>query len=453
MENKDEISQKTETPFNRYMYFGMPRISTSIVLTIVDFAVLFIYFEGYQLNPLLVGIALMCGKFAIAISQSTMGWLSDKTKTRFGRRKPFMIIGAPILGVSFILLLLPTYFLGKTPNEMSLFAWLLIFAVLFQFFYGELTTPYQSWMAEQFEVHERSTAAAWQNIYNYIGAAIALLFTQVIVPNVMESYVITKEIHPLYSTLVILFVIVTIALFYVSAYAIPVEKAVIIKSSLIEDFKEIIRDKNFIHVCMFVGISSLTWGMITGVMLGYVQKVLLLTDILIGAGALAIGVLGSLFAWKKIISKIGKKKSLMIILAWAACTLPFGAIIPLLPFTDFTIPAVVLVLIIASALGGWFLFPYIVYADLAENDEKSGEGDELKAGLYTGFPSILLNIFQAFGLLLVGALLLLPPPPGKLYSFGYLLWAPLGSVILVIAFFYLKKYVTLDFEWEKDVKR
>jgi len=453
MEQLDEKTKETETPFSRFLIFGMPRASAGIVLTVVDFAIFFIYFEGYNLNPLFVGICLMCGKFSIAISQSTMGWLSDKTKTKIGRRKPFMIIGAPILGISFIMALLPTFFLGKNPGEMALFAWLLIFNVIFQFFYGELTTPYQSWMAEQFEVNERSTAAAWQNIFSYLGTAVAILFTQLIVPDVMEDYEMTKEIHPLYTGLVFLFVIITIVLFYISAYAMPVEEAVIKKSSLIADFKEIIKDTNFMHLCVFVGIASLTWSMITGVMLGYVERVLSLTNMLYGAGALAIGVLGSLFIWKAVIEKIGKKKSLMIILLWATCTLPFAAILPLLPFADFTIPGIILVLIISSALGGWFLFPYIVYADLAENNEKTGDSDELKAGLYTGFPSILLNIFQAFGLLLVGALLLLPNPVGKDYSFGYLLWAPIGSVILIIAYLYLKKFVTLDFEWEKEIDK
>jgi len=452
MSNIEDRNEWKEPSLKKFVSFGMPRTSSSIVLTIVDFGILFIYFEGYFLNSLLVGIALMCGKFSIAISQSTMGWLSDKTKTKFGRRKPFMIIGAPALGISFILLLLPTFFLGRSPDTLTLFAWLLIFDVLFQFFYGLLTTPYQSWMAEQFTVQNRPTAAAWQNIFNYIGTGVALLFTQLIVPDVMEDYAITRNIHPIFSVLVIIFVIITIALFYISAFALPVEKSVIRKSSLIQDFKEIVKDKNFIHVCVFVGIASLTWSMVTGVMLGYIERVLNLTNILIGAGALAIGVLGSLFIWKKVISTIGKKSSLKIILLWAIICLPFAFVIPLLPFDDFTIPAIVLVLIVSSALGGWFLFPYIVYADLAENKEKTAGEEELKAGLYTGFPSILLNIFQAFGLLLVGALLLLPAPMGKDYSFGYLLWAPVGAIILAIALLYLRKYITLDFDWEKEVK-
>ena len=76
----------------------------------------------------------------------------------------------------------------------------------------------------------------------------------------------------------------------------------------------------------------------------------------------------------------------------------------------------------------------------------------MKAGLYDGFPSIILNLFQAFGPLIVGAILALPEiTVGALsYSFGLVLWGPICSVILIISYFFTKKYIQLDFEWEKE---
>jgi len=54
---------------------------------------------------------------------------------------------------------------------------------------------------------------------------------------------------------------------------------------------------------------------------------------------------------------------------------------------------------------------------------------------------------------MLGALLLLPYAPGRDYSWGYLLWAPIGAVILIVALLYTRKFITLDFEWEKEVKK
>ena len=455
MEKKEATAQLDETPLKNHIFFGLPRTSTSIVLGIIDFAIIFIYIEGYGLDPLFTGIAAMFGKFAIAISQFSMGWLSDKTKTKWGRRKPYMIIGAPLLSIAFILLLIPPIFLGSNPDMMTLFAWLLIFDMLFQFFYGELTTPYQSWMAEQFLVHERPKAAGYQNIFNYVGTAVALLFTMLILPDVLGSFETTKVLDSFFIILLIIFGLVTVALFYISAIVLPVETAPPVKMNLKKDLKEIVSDTNFMHVCIMVGIASLTWSMITGIMLGYVQFVLKLTSTLqtiLAAVALAIGVILALFIWQKVIAKVGKKKALIYIFMWAIVTLPLGLVLPIIPFEDFLIPALILVVIVAAALGGWFLFPYILYADLAENNDKNTEGDELKAGLYTGFPSIILNLFQGFSLLLTGIILGLPNVSGETYSWGYLIWAPIGSAILIVALLYTIKFITLDFEWEKEGK-
>ncbi|MHA1148770.1 MAG: MFS transporter [Promethearchaeota archaeon] len=459
-----EIAENT--PFSNFIIFAMPRTAASMVLTVIDFAIIFLYVEGYGKDyapinwlgiPLyfafFVGIATACGKLSIAASQFTMGYLSDSMRSkRLGKRKPFMIISAPILSIAFTFLLLPTFFLGTNPDFITLFVWLLIFDILFQFFYGSLTTPYQSWMAEQFEVHERTTAAAWQNIFNYVGTGLAVLFTVIIIPQTMADFSKTRVIDPLYTMIAIIFAIIAISLFYLTALFLPVEKEPPIEINLKEDMKELWEDKNYIRVCMLIGIASLTWSMITGIMLGYFQEVLKLDNILISAGGLIIGVIGSLFIWKKVIDKIGKKKALTIIFIWAIITIPFAGILPLIPFEDFTIPALILMIIVAASLGGWFLFPYILYADLAENEERTGEDSEMKAGLYTGFPSILLNIFQAFGLFLVGIILSAPDVPGEDYSWGYLLWAPIGAIILIVALLYLKKYITLDFEWEQKIK-
>ncbi|MGQ4873224.1 MAG: MFS transporter [Promethearchaeia archaeon] len=451
--NNIEIIHEPKAPLGKTILFALPRAAASIVLTVIDFAIFFLYVEGYakdiEIFPLYVGISTFAGKLAIAASQFFMGYLSDGIKTkRLGKRKPFILISAPILAISFSFLLLPSIFLGSNPDIMTLFLWVLIFNVLFQFFYGSLTTPYQSWMAEQFVVNQRPTVAAWQNIFNYIGTAIGVIFVYFIVPSVMADFYITRQISPTYSIFAVTYALIIVILFYITAIFLPVEKTPPIEIDLINDLKELIKDKNYIRVCMLVGISSLTWSMITGLMLGYVEKVLHLKNAIYGAGGLAIGVVCSLFIWKKIIDRVGKKKALTIIFIWAIISLPFAGIVPLFPFEDFTAPAMILVIIISASLGGWFLFPYIIYADLAENNEKTSNENELKAGLYTGFPSILLNIFQAFGYLMIGLILLLPNVPNKDYSFGYLIWAPIGSLILIVALWYLREYITLDFEWE-----
>jgi hypothetical protein len=94
------------------------------------------------------------------------------------------------------------------------------------------------------------------------------------------------------------------------------------------------------------------------------------------------------------------------------------------------------------------LFPYIMYADIAEDDEKSS-GD-LRAGIYVGFPSIILNIFQAAGSLLLGSIMSLPniTVGTATFTMGLLVFGPICSGILLGSWLYTRKFVNLDFQWE-----
>jgi len=113
---------------------------------------------------------------------------------------------------------------------------------------------------------------------------------------------------------------------------------------------------------------------------------------------------------------------------------------------SYLIYGILFVLGLAASLGGWNLLPSIIYADIAEDDQKTT--GELKAGIYTGFPSIVLNIYQALGLFLMGIILDLPNV-GLDYSIGYVLWGPVSSLVLICAYLFTRKFIKLDFEWEK----
>ena len=86
---------------------------------------------------------------------------------------------------------------------------------------------------------------------------------------------------------------------------------------------------------------------------------------------------------------------------------------------------------------------------MAEDDEKST--GELKAGIYTGFPSILLNIFQALGAFILGIIVSLPNirVGTSSFSIGLVIWGPICSIILICSYIFTKKLLTFDFDWER----
>ena len=86
------------------------------------------YFNiGLKMSPALLGLCLMLLRAWDAISDPLMGNISDNARTRWGRRRPFMFVGAILTGVIYL-------FLWRPPGdwgEVGMFFYLLVIGLLF----------------------------------------------------------------------------------------------------------------------------------------------------------------------------------------------------------------------------------------------------------------------------------------------------------------------------------
>ncbi len=427
--------------------FSMPRIGLSMVLGIEGFSVFALYTIAYQVSPILVGLALSIGYISIALFSFLFGWISDMKYTRWGRRKPYIIIFAPIIGLSFIFLMLPSLFLSDMNNKFVLFIWLLIWEILFRASFG-IIVPYQAWMVEHFDINERPKVSQIQNIFNLIGTLVYWSYTYLVLTQVFNQISTNPNALPFSFIIPIcLFGVLTIILFCLNAFLMPTEPEVKIKSNLKEILTICIKNKNFMAVAVTIGISSVAWVMIITQMLPFFETVLNLelSEYLLIFSINFLFVITFLEIWRRVIQKFGKKQTMLFIYILAALVLPI-TLLGLIPLNNFLFVGLFFMIGIGASLGGWYLLPAIIFADLAEYDERTT--GELKAGTYTGVPSIFLNIFQALGVFLLGVINELPRiTVGSLsYSMGLIIWSPICSLILLIAFFYTRKYLILDIE-------
>lgn len=441
--NQNEIIQRSKSKNSKVLLFGVPKLGTSILMGLVDFALYALYTEGFLLSALLAGVALGIGKLTIAASQFFFGWISDAKYTRWGRRKPYLVTLSLCLAISFIFLLLPSLFIDIT-DVSSVFIWLLVWSILFNISYG-VTTPYNAWMAEQFTTDERPKVSQFQNLLGFIGTAIMTVFAMVVLTDFNDEIQTNPDVVPpefLFSVLI--FGIIPLILFWLIAILMPKEPHFKIDSNMIDNLKTILKNKNFLRVTIMQGMASIAWIMIGAQILVYIVTVLQFdsTSNLIASIFFILGMLIFLVIWRKLIEKLGRKRSLLYIFLTAIVFLPL-TLLGLLPMGSTFIFGIIFILGITGCMGGWFLFPSFMYADIAEDDEKST--GELKAGIYTGFPSIVLNLFQALGLFIMGIIMTLPNY-GLPYSIGNVLWGPICSVILICTYFFARKFIKLDFE-------
>ncbi|MFW9844775.1 MAG: MFS transporter, partial [Candidatus Thorarchaeota archaeon] len=96
------------------IYFGMARLGPSVMLDMLDLASALFYFSIQSLPAIYTGTAIAMSYLSIMASELTFGNLSDRLPTkRWGRRKPFIMVGAPLMALSFLLVFNPHLFLTQ----------------------------------------------------------------------------------------------------------------------------------------------------------------------------------------------------------------------------------------------------------------------------------------------------------------------------------------------------
>ncbi len=121
------------------------------------------------LSPMLISIAFAVFRLYDALLDPLVGWLSDNTRTRWGRRRPFILIGAICLGLAFPLI----WLVDRDWPTAGMMAWLIATGLIFYTFHCIFNMPYQSMLLEMSpDYNERtsitSVRAFFQNLASIV---------------------------------------------------------------------------------------------------------------------------------------------------------------------------------------------------------------------------------------------------------------------------------------------
>ena len=136
---------------------------------------IFIHMPKFYADVVLVPLGYLAMAIAIArsldaLSDPLMGWISDHTHTRLGRRRPYMLIGAPLCGVAFFCLLNPPQSLSGGRAAL----WFGATFILYFIFHTIYALPHYALGPELTQnYHDRSTLFAWRESFSILGTIVA----------------------------------------------------------------------------------------------------------------------------------------------------------------------------------------------------------------------------------------------------------------------------------------
>ena len=127
---------------------------------------------GFTLVPLFIGIIMTFDNIFGVIFQPTFGKLSDRCRSKLGKRRPFIVFGAPVSAILFALI--PIVFLATNGTAYSL-PLTMLFIILFVFTMSLWRAPVVALMPDLTPPHMRSEGNAVINLMGGVGSAVGMV--------------------------------------------------------------------------------------------------------------------------------------------------------------------------------------------------------------------------------------------------------------------------------------
>jgi GPH family glycoside/pentoside/hexuronide:cation symporter len=155
-----KISRKTK------IGFGAGEFSSSIFFTITSFWLMNFLTDEVRLSAALAGTALLVGKIWDAVIDPFIGHFSDHTRSRWGRRRPYLLFFSIPFGLAFVVMFTNPGIEAQTGK----FIWAMLAYVFFCTVYSFTNIPYNSLLPEiSQDYNERTNIAGYKQTFAVIG--------------------------------------------------------------------------------------------------------------------------------------------------------------------------------------------------------------------------------------------------------------------------------------------
>ncbi len=149
--------------------YGVCDLGGNLYFTVIAFWLLNYFTDTVGISASLTGIIIMIGRIWDAVTDPVAGFLSDRTKCRWGRRRPWLFFGSLPLFLSMILMFTNP---GIT-NQGLLFAWGLGVFCLLSTCYTVVNVPYSSLTPElTSDFHEKTSLNGYRFGFAVLGTLV-----------------------------------------------------------------------------------------------------------------------------------------------------------------------------------------------------------------------------------------------------------------------------------------
>jgi len=341
-----------------------------------------LYAKYGSIDMIVIGVILVATRALDAITDPLIGILSDRTKTRFGARKPWMIAGM-------LLCCLGVWFWFR-PGPDTGWTYFLLWSTVVYIGWTLFEIPHAAWLSElTHEYSERARLASFRSAASFAGWA---LFIALPLLPVFPTTEMTPEVTALAAWIVIaIFPVLTL----LAIVNVPAGRP---ESTELPELRETLRaaagNHPFLMYASVVLATGMAAGMVAGLYFFYLDSYLHILHRIahIGLVSAVISIVAS-GLWGPVIARIGKHRAMA-----------FGAAVNVLVLVgmgmvqpgEWAFPLVLLLFSISAVLyAGSMVAQYSIVADISDFDTlKTGRNH---AATYYALSAFLVKLGLALG--------------------------------------------------------
>ncbi|HYA09134.1 MAG TPA: MFS transporter [Gaiellaceae bacterium] len=379
------------------------------------------------LPSFVVGALLAAGGIVAALDDAIVGWFSDRTRSPFGRRIPYIVLGAPLWSIFFVLLFTPPPDRG---NATTAVYFLLVFEAV-SLFSAVVISPYEALLPEMAATSDERVGLEAVKVYlGVAGTAIGLIVSTVLVHRVgFKAMAVTI------AALALVCQYVAIGGVWDRAKLSRIPAEIGFRDAL----RETLRNGAFRVLLPSIVLFALAFQLLQTDIPFYVHAIVGKDSWLSSTALLAVAIGAALVClplFGRLAQRTSKRHAYSVSMLAAAATFVLLGVAGLLPWIPATAQLLVAAALVGAPIGAHFLFPVPLTADVIDDD--SARTERRREATYLGTSSFVERTATSLAPLLIVLLRLLGDTRG--HTLGVRLVGPLAGLILLVAYLRFQSY-------------
>jgi len=362
--------------------------------TLISFFYLVFLTDVVRISPGLAGTVILISKIYDSVTDPFEGVLSDRTRTKLGRRRPYLLAGIPLVFLSFFAMFYPVNYESDTARFVYVIATYLFFSTIVSI----VTLNYSALQAElTLDYNERTSLATFRIFFSTVSSILCAVLPLEIVnalPEVRTGWIVTAVVFGL-----------IFALPFIATVAITRERAEFQrelrpfhwKQAFIEPFQV----RTFVYVLIMYVTAFTAFDATQSIVVYFIKTYLGRgSEVSYVLGALLIAQIISLPFYQQLGKRFSKARTYIIGAAGFVVVMFFSFL-----FTPGTpAPALyIFAVLVGIGSGGVVMMIYAIFPDIPDVDElRSGERRE---GTYSALTTFTRKLSSALAVFAVAQVL------------------------------------------------